>query len=371
MNDRAVLDLLLAGGPLTRTDMVGRTGLSKVTVSQLLGRLETRGMVEVVGSQSGSRGPNAALYSVVASIGHAAGVDVGPDGITVAVADITGVVRGRSTVPGGSDDLVDDLHKAVCAATDEAGVPEDGLQAVVIGTPGVVDPETDAVDLAVDIPAWSSGLPAELRRRLRCRVSVENDVNLAALAEQAHGGAGGADDFVLLWVSRGLGVGIVLGGRLHRGASGGAGEVGYLPVPGATLPTVVSDPRAAAFQSLVGGDAVRALAAKHGLDAGDAAWAVAAAAATDHPMLDELGDRLAVGVAAICAVLDPSLVVLSGDVGRAGGTALAARIERAVPRIAPVHPVVRPTEVAEDAVLTGAIHVATGNAREAVFDALV
>lgn len=370
MNDRAVLDLLLAAGPLTRTEIVGATGLSKVTVSQLLGRLETRGMVEVVGSQSGSRGPNAALYSVVATIGYAAGVDVGPDGITVAVADITGAVRGRSTVPGGSDDLVDDLHKAVCAATAEAGVPDDGLQAVVIGTPGVVDPETDAVDLAVDIPAWTPALPAALRRRLECRVSVENDVNLAALAEHAHGGPDAPDDFVLLWVSRGLGVGIVLNGRLHRGASGGAGEVGYLPVPGTTLPTVVSDPHAAAFQSLVGGDAVRALAAKHGLDSTSAAAAVAAAAAADHPMLDELGDRLAVGVAAICTVLDPRLVVLSGDVGRAGGPALAGRIERAVPRIAPVHPSVRTTEVAEDAVLAGAIHIATRTAREAVFDTL-
>jgi predicted NBD/HSP70 family sugar kinase len=175
---------------------------------------------------------------------------------------------------------------------------------------------------------------------------------------------------VLLWISRGLGVGIVLGGRLHRGASGGAGEVGYLPVPGAPLPTVVGDPRAAAFQSLVGGDAVRTLAAAHGLDGSDPAAAVGAAAAAGHPLLDELGDRLAVGVAAICAVLDPSLVVLAGDVGRAGGTALAERIERAVPRIVPVHPAVRPTAVADEPVLAGAIHVATGVAREAVFDAL-
>ncbi|HZG89897.1 MAG TPA: ROK family transcriptional regulator [Pseudonocardia sp.] len=369
MNDRAGVDLLLATGPLTRTDISGRTGLSKVTVSQLLGRLEARGMVEVVGSQSGSRGPNAALYSVVPTIGYAAGVDVGPDGITVAVADITGQVRGRGVVAGGSSDLVDDLHKALSAAADEAGVEEDRLQAVVIGTPGVVDPASYAVDLAVDIPAWSPGLPDALRSRLKCDVSVENDVNLAALAEQAHGGAGGVDDFVLLWVGRGLGLGIVLGGRLHRGASGGAGEVGYLPVPGTALPTVVTDPRAAAFQSLVGGDAVRSLAAKHGLDDTDGAAAVATAVATDNPLLDELGNRIAVGVAAICVVLDPSLVVLSGDVGRAGGTALAERIERAVPRIAPVHPAVRPTGVAGDAVLTGAIHVATRTARDAVFDA--
>jgi predicted NBD/HSP70 family sugar kinase len=371
MNDRAVLDLLLAGAPLTRTDVVGHTGLSKVTVSQLLGRLEARGMVEVVGAQAGGRGPNAALYAAVPTVGYAAGVDLGPDGVTVAVADITGTVRGRSTVPGGTDDLVDALHKAVGAATEEAGVPEDGLRAVVIGTPGVVDPTTDAVDLVVDIPSWNAAVPAALRERLACRVSVENDVNLAALAEQAHGGAADAADFVLLWVSRGLGVGIVLGGRLHRGASGGAGEVGYLPVPGAALPTVLDHPRSAAFQSLVGGEAVRALAERHGLDGTDPAEAVATAAAiAGHPLLDELGERLAVGVAAICAVLDPSLVVLSGDVGRAGGTALAERIERAVPRIVPVHPAVRPTQVAGEPVLSGAIHVATAAAREAVFEAL-
>lgn len=371
INDRAVLDLLLSAGPLARTEIGVRTGLSKVTVSQLLGRLEARGMVEVVGSQAGSRGPNAALYSVVPSLGHAAGVDVGPDAITVAVADITGAVCGRATVPGNSGDvnggdLVGDIVKALAAATSEACVAAEGLDAVVIGTPGVVDPRTDAIDLVIDIP-WTPTLPAELRERLSCRVAVENDVNLAALAERPHVDA---DDFVLLWISRGLGIGIVLGGRLHRGASGGAGEVGYLPVPGAALPTGVTDVRGAAFQSLVGGDAVRALAAKHGLAATGEAEAIAEAVATGSPLLDELGERLAVGLAAICVVLDPSLVVLSGDVGRAGGTALAERIERAVPRIAPVHPVVRPTRVAGDAVLTGALLVATDTAREAAFDAL-
>lgn len=173
---------------------------------------------------------------------------------------------------------------------------------------------------------------------------------------------------MLLWVGRGLGLAVVLGGRLHRGASGGAGEVGYLPVPGAPLPTRVTEPGAAAFQSLVGADAVQALAAAGGLEQPSASAAVAAAVAGDHPMLDVLGERLAVGLAAICVVLDPRLVVLSGDVGRAGGVALASRIEQAVPRIAPVHPTVLVTGVAGNAVLAGALEVATDMAREAIFD---
>lgn len=353
---------------MTRTEIGARTGLSKVTASQLLGRLEVRGLVEVVGSQTGSRGPNAALYAIVGSIGYAAGVDVGPDGITVAVADITGDVRGRVTVTGGSEDLIADVRGALRAALRQADVPASGLRSVVIGTPGVVDPATGEVDFAVDVPAWHPGLPLALRERLQCPVMVENDVNLAAVAEQSHGRAADVADFVLLWVGRGLGLAVMLGGRLHRGASGGAGEVGYLPVPGAALPTLVTEPRGTAFQSLVGAEAVLALAATHGLEQPSAGAAVVAAVAADHPMLDVLGERLAVGLAAICVVLDPSLVVLSGDVGRAGGAALANRIQHAVPRIAPVHPTVVVSGVTGNAVLAGALEVATDTAREAIFD---
>jgi predicted NBD/HSP70 family sugar kinase len=131
---------------------------------------------------------------------------------------------------------------------------------------------------------------------------------------------------------------------------------------------LVTEPRASAFQSLVSAEAVLALAASDGLEQPSASDVVAAAAAAGHPIVDVLGERLAVGLAAICVVLDPSLVVLSGDVGRAGGDALASRIQRAVPRIAPVHPTVVVSSVTGNAVLAGALQVAAGMAREAVFE---
>jgi predicted NBD/HSP70 family sugar kinase len=368
MNDRAVLDLLLDAGHLTRPDISTRTGLSKVTVSQLLGRLEARGMVTVVGNRSTGRGPGAAVYSLVASAGYGVAADVTPSATTVVLADLTGTIRGRAELPGGSPDLADDLHKGISAAAAEAGVAEADVHAVVIGTPGVVDPATGQVDLAVDIPAWSPTLTQRLRARWGCPVVLENDVNLAALAELAS--CSDLADFVLLWVGRGLGLAVVLDGRLHRGACGSAGEIGYLPMPGARLPSAAGDPRAAGLQSLVGGDAVRELAVAHGLDGSDPAAAIEALP-PGHPVLDALGARLAIGVAAVCSVLDPGLVVLSGEVGRAGGAALAQRVAQAVSGMVPARVAVRPSVVPSDAALAGAVHVAARAARDAVFGAPV
>src|SRR4051794_35223862 len=114
LNDRAALELLLSHGPLTRAQLGTRTGLSKVTGSQLLGRLEERGLVEVVGEQAGGRGPNAALYGVVPSSAYVAGLEVGPSGVTAGVVDITGRQVAEVTCdPNGVDDPVAVVHTAV------------------------------------------------------------------------------------------------------------------------------------------------------------------------------------------------------------------------------------------------------------------
>ena len=202
----------------------------------------------------------------------------------------------------------------------------------------------------------------------------ENDVNLAAIAEAHSGAAQGARDFALVWVSRGVGLAVLLGGRLHRGITGAAGEIGYLPVPGAPVPRDVSHQAQGSFpgsfQQLVGGDVVRTLAAAHGFDSATAADAVEQAVAAGDAgaaVLDEMARRLALGVAAVGVVLDPGLVVLAGDVGRAGGTALAERVQREVAAIVPVSPQVMTTGVPADPVLHGALLTGLEAVREEVF----
>jgi predicted NBD/HSP70 family sugar kinase len=280
LNDRAALELLLAGGPMTRAQVGERTGLSKVTASQLLSRLEERGLVTTVGEQAGGRGPNAALYAVVPSSAYVAGLHVEHDEVSAGVADITGeVVTQVSVDPNGAANPVELVRGAVAAACRSAGVEMSRLNALVIGTPGVLDPSTGDPRLAVNLPAWHEGVLEALRSDLRQPVTIENDVNLAAMAERAVGVAQGADDFVLMWIGVGLGLATIIGGRLHRGVAGAAGEIGYLPVPGVPLPQDVSHPATGAFQSLVGAQAVRPLAESYGFPAPTAAAAVRAAVA--------------------------------------------------------------------------------------------
>ena len=392
LNDRAALDLLFPGTPLTRTRISELTGVSKVTVAQMLARLEERGLVTVVGQQEGGRGPNAALYSVVPSSAYVAGLYVELDGVSAGVADVTGrVVAEVSVNPNGSANPVELVRGAVERACRSAGVEMSRLDAFVIGSPGAVAPRTGDPRLAINMPDWHEGVLGALRGALNRPVIIENDVNLAALAERYVGAARGLEDFVLMWIGGSLGMAAFLGGKAHRGAAGAAGQIGYLPVPGAPLPEDAGHPANGGLQSLVGASVVRMLAGVFGFAAPTAEEAVRAAvrAAADHgaaasgngaaaagtaararEFLGELARRVATGVASVSVVLDPGLVVLGGDVGLAGGPALADRVAAEVARICPASPRVVPTGVTGAPVLRGAMLAAVGQARTDLLDSV-
>ena len=375
INDRAALELLLERGPLTRAQIGELTGLSKVTASQLVERLEERRLVGRVGELAGGRGPNAQLYAVVPSSAYVIGVEVGPREVVAASADITGRTVARVEISTeDADDPVGRVHAAVVEAAERAGAPWDRVRRIVLGTPGVVNPDTGDISFAFDLPRWHHGLRDALSVDLSRPVSFENDVNLAAVAEARLGAAQNVDDFVLIWISRGVGLAVVLGGRLHRGSAGVAGEIGYLYVPGGLEPDYArtGNPRliTPAFQQTINERTVRGLAREHGFRASSASAAVAAAVAggeRGEPVLDELARRVALGVIAVCVVLDPALVVLAGDVGSAGGQPLAQRVQQQVARLAPVSPRVVPTGIPTDPVLQGALLTALADTREEVF----
>ena len=367
MNVRAALALLVEHGPLSRAELASLTGLSKVTTGQLLGRLGELGLAEIVGTRSGARGPNAEVHGIIASAAYVVGVDVGPRELTASACDLMGHEGPRVSRRVPARGPLSDPRTAVEAVADQAlkaaDVSRKRLRGLAIGLPGLVQPETGDVSFSFDLPRWKEGVRDSLAASLCIPVTIDNDVNLAAVAEHRHGAAVGVQDFVLLWVGRGIGSAIVLSGEVHRGASGAAGELGYLPVPGVDLPHHISRRDKGAFQRLAGEEAILEAARKHGVHAITAPEALAAGVPA---LLDDVAHRLAVGVAAVCAVVDPGLVVLTGPLAVAGGATLCERVAEAVASIAPVHPRVVPTGVADAAVLRGGHLVALDAVRQFV-----
>ncbi|MGW0944120.1 ROK family transcriptional regulator [Streptomyces sp. NPDC002623] len=384
MNDRAALDLLLAHGPLSRTRIGKLTGLSKPTASQLLARLEAAGLVLATGTTEGRPGPNAQLYEVNPAAAHAAGLDVTPERVLAAVADVTGRTLGTYEVPTPGRKTVEAVVRQVTDALDgavkAAGLTRDDVRRLVVATPGAFDPTTGRLRYASHLPGWHSpALLDELAAALPMPVEYENDVNLAAVAEQRLGAARDHEDFVLLWNEGGLGAALVLGGRLHRGWTGGAGEVGFLPVPGAPLVRQVTKANSGGFQELAGSQAVPRLARELGISQipsgpyAEVAAALVERAATEDTVLNRLllqtyATRLATGLASLVSVLDPELVVLSGASLTAGGEVLRTLVQAELEELAASRPKLVMGDVTERPVLRGALESALAATRDEVFD---
>ncbi|MFH9132985.1 ROK family protein [Streptomyces sp. NPDC017524] len=384
MNDRAALDLLLEHGPLSRTRIGKLTGLSKPTASQLLARLEAAGLVVATGTSEGRPGPNAQLYTVNARAAHVAGLDVNGRRIVAAVADVTGRTVGEFELatPGRrADSVVRQVADALDGAVKDAGLTRADVHRVVIGTPGAFDPGTGRLRYASHLPGWHSPtLLDELAAFLPMPVEYENDVNLVAVAEQRLGAARGHEDFVLLWNEEGLGAALVINGRLHRGFTGGAGEVGFLPVPGTPLVRQVVKANSGGFQELAGAQAVPRLAKALGVDTPQQPYAKVAAdllarAADAYErdealteLLRQYAQRLATGLASVTAVLDPGLIVLSGRAVAAGGEILRSLIQSELAELAASRPRLVVGEIDRTPVLRGALERALADTRDEVFD---
>jgi predicted NBD/HSP70 family sugar kinase len=366
MNESAALGHLLDSGALTRNELRELTGLSKPTTSEVLRRLTEAGLTIVTGHTTGGPGPNAEIYAANPDAAYAVAVSIrqthGTDrpALALGVTDLAGVVRGRTeqSVDLAENEVVTVLEHAILALCAGADVPVDRLHRVQLGVPGSYDPRTDTIH-HVDVPGLAgTGIVAKLGGLLGTGVGVDNDVNLAAVAERRRGVAGEVDSFALLWFGDGLGLAIDLGGTLLRGASGGAGEIGYMPL-------VV--PPSTDLHDVVGGQAVLALAREYGIEAATPGEAVLRASSA---MLAALAERIAVGLAVVVAVLDPALVVLAGEVGQAGGTALRDAVLTAARSAGPFTTEIAVTGVSDDAVLLGALDAGLAEVREDLIDNL-
>jgi predicted NBD/HSP70 family sugar kinase len=381
LNERRVLDVVRSAGAISRAEIARRSGLSKPTVSLALDGLLAARLVHHVGHSTGSKGPRAKLFELDPGSGWVVGVDVGRRWVRAAVADITGAIvarRDERTRLRSARTLVTQIGELAHRVTADAGIEWKKVTHATVGSPGVLVPSSGLLEQAPNLPGWGErGVVEAIRDRLGTAVTFENDVNLAALGERAHGAGREVEDFVFIWVGTGLGMGIVIGGRLYRGSRGGAGEIAYLPVvpDGAPAGGAAVEPggrRAdrGALEEATAASAVTGLARARGMTPPLSPKRVFAAARrgdeTACAVVAEEARRLAYVIAAVVPVLDPELVVLGGGVG-ANGDLLLGPVERHLRELSPFSVRLAVSELGEEAVLAGAVATALEAAQDRLF----
>jgi predicted NBD/HSP70 family sugar kinase len=373
INARTILERIQRTGPVSRAQVARDSGLSKPTVSLGLTALLEAGLVREVGRSSGRPGPTAVLYELNPEAGWVVGIDVGRRRVRAALADITGAVvarRDERARASSARALIDQLGAIAHGLADDVGIGWDRVHHVTVGSPGVFEPTRGAVTLAPNLPGWGrQGLLAALREELGSRIGLENDVNLAAEGERWRGLGRDVRNFGFLSVGTGVGMGLVLDGKLYRGASGAAGEVGYLPVGADPYDPQVR--RRGAFEEAVNGSAVVRGAGQAGLSGSLSAKQVFAMARKGDPqagrVVEDEARRLALGLAVVIAVVDLELVILGGGVG-GNADLLLPPIERELRALSPLRPRLAVSALGEDAVLQGAVATALAVAQSQLFD---
>lgn len=347
LNDAAALNLIIEQGAVTRADLAKHSGLSRVTSSQALQRLEARGLISVHEQRAGAKGPAADVYALTPGLGLALGLAVHSTGVRAEVCTLAGEVlaAGEAEI---AEDIVSACLDLALRVLRDAGSEAGPVLAATVATPGVVDPRSGDLTFSYDF-AGATDLRERMEAGLEAPVALGNDVHLAALAERLAGAAVGEQDFVLLWIGRGLGMAGVIDGQVRSGSSGAAGEIGYLPVPGVALPTRVDNVDKGSFQRLVGAEAIELLAEAHGVRLDDRA-----SIAGSEAFVEELAHRISLGVASIGTILDPALFVLTGETAMQIGDVLAPAVARSTTRIAPIRPRVEISHLGLEGPLRGA-----------------
>ncbi|MBV9229685.1 MAG: ROK family transcriptional regulator [Chloroflexi bacterium] len=378
LNERTLLEYLRSHQPTSRAQLARATGLSKPTVSQALAGLEQAGLVRAVGQSVASKGGRIAiLYEPNPDAGYVVGVDVGRGWVRSAVANLAGQIIARNDKPNdaqGASELVALISRLARDVVADAGLSWSQVVHAVIGTPGVFDEQSKRVLFSSNLPDWGRhGLLTELRAACGPSLSVENDANLAALAERSFGWGSSASTFVYITIGTGVGMGIVINGSLYRGARGAAGEIGFLPFSmdeASEASGKISEGYLGMFEEATAAEGIICLAQKVGLPASLSPKQIFDMAQQGDEkafaVVEQEGYRLALAIAAITAVLDPELIVLGGGIGQRGELLLPP-LEHKLAQLTPLRPPIIVSKLGDDSVLLGSIATALEVAHNLIF----
>lgn len=324
LNGQRIVDAILDAAPqaVSRADIARVTGLSKPTVSNLVADLEVSGLIRQTSIPTAARnvGRPSMPYKIVPEAGFVVGADIGATKTIVGVANLVGEVVAEREIETGPnaeaalDRVAEEAHQALSEIGGEA-------ETACIGVPGIYSPVADCVEQALNLPQFEGvRVRAKLEELLKMDVHIDNDVNLAALAE--------ADldidqsDFVAISVGTGIGLAIVINGELYRGGTGAAGEVGSLALhrssgnasPSTILEDVSSAP-AIRRQFRQAADSGRPTKLPSNADVPEILDAVGQGDEAAAHALENAAAAMADAVTHVCLIVDPKKIVFGGGVG--------------------------------------------------------
>jgi predicted NBD/HSP70 family sugar kinase/biotin operon repressor len=365
-NRKRVTDALLTQGRLSQADIARSTGLSRTTVSTLITELKEAGLVQDVDAKSRpARGGRPGLELMLRDPGQVVvGIDFGHSHVGVAVADLAHNVLAERLqeldVNRQAKQALDTAGRMFRDVLARAGVDRKHVIGAGIGIPGPVDRARGTAGSATILPGWVGlRIASEMEKRLGVPLQIENDANLGALAELTWGAGRDSSNFVYVKAATGIGAGIVIDGRLRRGASGTAGEIGHTTLDErgilcycgnrGCLETVASGPAIAELVGPVNG-ALLTLSQIVALATGGDPRCRRAVA--------DAGREIGVAVAGLCNLINPDLVIVGGLLSRAGDVLLRPlreSIRRFAVQAAAEAVRVRPAMFVERAELLGAV----------------
>ena len=370
INERAVLETIRSAAPISRAEISRRIGVSKPTVSLALRSLLAGGLVREAAEDARRPTYGAVYFEPVPEAAVVVGIDLGARFLRGAICDLAGRTRARRDVeldrPDDAASVVASILALRSSLVESTGLPERIIDGMVVGVPGVVEPDGETIALAANVAEIEgASFVRELRDSVSGSVTLENDINLAALGERWSGVARGVDDFAFVSVGTGLGAGIVLRGELHRGHRGAAGEIDLVRVGLQDDFDPAAPAVAALAEQLVDGDG-SGTSLMAPLDARAVFAAARAGDALALQVVEEEARRIALHIAPIAAVADVGLVVLGGGIG-ANGALLLPVVRSLLAQWLPYPPRVEVSALGDAAVLTGALSVALDAALDNVF----
>jgi predicted NBD/HSP70 family sugar kinase len=365
LNERTVLDAVRASGPISRAEVARQTGISRPTVSLVLRSLVEDGLVRETEHDPDRPHYGATYYEADPEAALVLGVDFGSRAVRAAICDLNGDLRAREEIRsrGSVTERIEVLVSSCRSLLRTSKLAPDLLEIAVVALPAVVSPADGRVSSA-DLPGpGSADLRERLEQALGVPVTLENDVNLAAIAEQQNGVAQGVTDFAFLLVGAGLGAAVVVDGKLHRGHNGAAGELDA--VRGGRTDDV--DPCAAAISKYAADVAGKETVLEPPFDVADIFAAARTGDAVASVVLEETARRIALHILPLAATLDLPLVVLGGSIGANADLLgpLRRHLERWLPFPAPRLEI---SALGEAAVIEGALASGVDAALERVFE---